>query len=190
MVPGHVLRKLAKEIHRENYKWWVHLETGEPKQRNTGEICMLIISEIAEAMEGLRKDLMDDKLPHRKMIEVELADTMIRILDFVGAYGIKINKIDEEATPGLSTNTAESLFYICKDVMRIHGAFTTMRRMDGDEHKEWVNKITTQTIARIVALSKKLKLDLFGAIEEKRKYNLTRADHQLDARMKEGGKKW
>ncbi|XUM19805.1 hypothetical protein ACRAVF_19255 [Bradyrhizobium oligotrophicum S58] len=38
---------------------------------------MLIVSEIAEAMEGERKSLMDDHLPHRKMVEVELADTLI-----------------------------------------------------------------------------------------------------------------
>ena len=45
---------------------------------------MLIVSEVAEAMEGDRKDLMDDKLPHRKMIEVELADALIRIFDLAG----------------------------------------------------------------------------------------------------------
>ncbi len=38
-------------------------------------------------MEGERKDLMDDKLPHRKMAEVELADALIRIFDYAGAYG-------------------------------------------------------------------------------------------------------
>ena len=46
---------------------------------------MLIVSEIAEAMEGERKDLMDDKLPHRKMAEVELADALISIFDYAGA---------------------------------------------------------------------------------------------------------
>jgi len=44
-------------------------------------------SELSEAMEGERKDLMDDKLPHRRMAEVELADTLIRIFDYAGAYG-------------------------------------------------------------------------------------------------------
>ena len=39
---------------------------------------MLTISEIAEAMEGERKNLMDDHLPHRKMAEVEIADAYIR----------------------------------------------------------------------------------------------------------------
>jgi hypothetical protein len=44
-------------------------------------------SELSEALEGHRKDLMDDKLPHRKMAEVELADTLIRIFDLAGAMG-------------------------------------------------------------------------------------------------------
>jgi len=50
----------------------------------------LIHSEISEAMEGVRKDLMDDHLPHRKMVEVELADAIIRILDMGGALGLDI----------------------------------------------------------------------------------------------------
>jgi NTP pyrophosphatase (non-canonical NTP hydrolase) len=48
---------------------------------------MLIVSELAEAMEGHRKNLMDDKLPHRKMQEVEIADAAIRIFDLAGAMG-------------------------------------------------------------------------------------------------------
>ena len=50
----------------------------------------LIHSEVSEAMEGARKDLMDDKLPHRKMIEVELADALIRIGDLAGALGLDL----------------------------------------------------------------------------------------------------
>ena len=57
---------------------------SESKKRNVGELLALIHSEISEAMEGHRKNLMDDKLPHRKMIEVELADAMIRIHDLAG----------------------------------------------------------------------------------------------------------
>lgn len=48
---------------------------------------MLIVSEVSEAMEGHRKSLMDDKLPHRAMAEVELADAAIRIFDLAGAMG-------------------------------------------------------------------------------------------------------
>jgi len=51
---------------------------------------MLIVSEVAEAMEGHRKGLMDDKLPHRTMLEVELADALIRILDAGRGLGLDI----------------------------------------------------------------------------------------------------
>ena len=54
------------------------------KPRETGTMLMLIVSELSEAMEGDRKDLMDDHLPTRKMIEVELADAVIRIFDLAG----------------------------------------------------------------------------------------------------------
>lgn len=67
--------------------WWNDIETGEPIERNKGELLCLIHSEISEAMEGERKNLMDDKLPKRRMAEVELADAVIRICDYAGAYG-------------------------------------------------------------------------------------------------------
>ena len=50
----------------------------------------LIHSEVSEAMEGDRKCLMDDHLPHREMREVELADAVIRIFDLAGAYGMDL----------------------------------------------------------------------------------------------------
>lgn len=50
----------------------------------------LIHSEVSEALEGVRKDLMDDHLKDRKMVEVELADAVIRILDMGGAMGLDI----------------------------------------------------------------------------------------------------
>ena len=66
--------------------WWDREITWETVPR----CLMLIVSEIAEAMEGDRKDLMDDKLPNRKMIEVELADAMIRIADLAGALNLDL----------------------------------------------------------------------------------------------------
>lgn len=47
-------------------------------------------SEISEAMEGHRKGLKDDKLPHRSAIEVELADAVIRIFDLAGALNLDL----------------------------------------------------------------------------------------------------
>jgi hypothetical protein len=67
--------------------WHNNLVTGELFDRNKGEMLMLMVSEIAEAMEGERKNLMDDHLPHRRMAEVELADAVIRIADYCGRFG-------------------------------------------------------------------------------------------------------
>ena len=84
------INSLVKRTHLANKKWWVDLETGQPKERNVPEMLMLIVSELAEAMEGHRKDFMDDKLPHRKMLEVGLADALIRLLDLAGGLGLDL----------------------------------------------------------------------------------------------------
>lgn len=86
-----MLNDLARECHAANQTWWHDPATGERLNRNKGELLMLIVSEISEAMEGERKDRMDDKLPHRKMVEVELADAMIRIFDYAGAFGYDLD---------------------------------------------------------------------------------------------------
>lgn len=129
--PAYLLTKLQNEIHSSNLEagWWTDLATGtdlaEEARSNSrlgkalvAEKLCLIHSEVSEAMEASRKNLMDDKLPHRKMIEVELADAIIRIFDLAGA----------------------------------------------------------------------LHLDIGGAIEEKRAFNLSREDHQIANRLKQNGK--
>jgi NTP pyrophosphatase (non-canonical NTP hydrolase) len=109
-----VCHGLAKEA-----GWWTDLETGLPVKRNKGELFMLMVTELAEGYEGVRKNMMDDHLPNRKMEEVELADTIIRILDHAGAHN----------------------------------------------------------------------LDVAGALVDKLRYNVNRADHKIENRKKEGGKK-
>lgn len=111
------INSLCDEVHEANKKWWVCLECDPdgfteataygigpfkvriqcPKcngtkrlTRNVGELLMLTVSELSEAMEGHRKNLMDDKLPHRKMFEVELADAIIRIFDISGGLGLDL----------------------------------------------------------------------------------------------------
>jgi NTP pyrophosphatase (non-canonical NTP hydrolase) len=89
-VVGTLLNTIAIDVHTLNRRWWVDLETGQPIERNIPECLCLVHSEISEAMEGHRKHLQDDKLPHRPMIEVELADAMIRILDLAAALNLDI----------------------------------------------------------------------------------------------------
>lgn len=85
------LNDLSKQCHEDNKQWWNDPLTGHRIIRNKGELLMLIVSEIAEAMEGERKDLMDDHLPSRKMAEVELADALIRLFDYAGAFGYDLD---------------------------------------------------------------------------------------------------
>lgn len=85
------LNELARACHAENQHWWRDPATGERLQRNKAEMLFLMVSEICEAGEGERKGLRDDHLPHRKAVEVELADVLIRLFDYAGAYGLDLD---------------------------------------------------------------------------------------------------
>ena len=90
------LNQYAKQCHLANDKWWRDIHTGERIERNKGELLCLIHSEISEAIEGERKNLKDDKLPHRRMAEVELVDALIRIFDYAGAFNYDLQGAFEE----------------------------------------------------------------------------------------------
>jgi len=80
--------------------WWSDMTSGADltskgypliaPTKNVGELLCLVHSEISEAMEGHRKLLKDDKLPNRSMLEVELADAVIRIFDMSGGLGLDV----------------------------------------------------------------------------------------------------
>lgn len=61
--------------------WYTNKVTGESKERNFGEVVALMHSELSEGLEAHRKDTVDDHLPWRPGVEVEFADTLIRIGD-------------------------------------------------------------------------------------------------------------
>lgn len=69
--------------------WWHDLETGEPKERNKLEMLMLIVSEVSEACEGVRKGINDDHLPDYPMEDVEIADSLVRIFDYIGGHKLQ-----------------------------------------------------------------------------------------------------
>lgn len=79
-----------------NAGWWHDLESGDVIERDFGTIAALIHSEISEAFEAHRKDLMDDKLTHRKGLPTELHDGLIRIFDYLGRYHMHEPEITAE----------------------------------------------------------------------------------------------
>jgi hypothetical protein len=83
-----MIAELATRVHAANAKWWYNIETHERLNRNVGELLMLVTSELAEALEGHRKNLPDDKLKHRPMFDVEITDALIRLFDIIG--GMKL----------------------------------------------------------------------------------------------------
>lgn len=98
----HILTLVQRLCHQSSFNagWWkkdqaVIDAVPEELKKYTRALVVLAKldlqhSELGEATEGYRKGLMDDHLPHREMIEVELADAMIRIFDLAGWLGLDV----------------------------------------------------------------------------------------------------
>lgn len=88
------LEALADNIHEANKKvgWWDELEGLTPRFRKMlfAEKLALAHSEVTETLEGIRKDLFDDKLPWRRMAEVEISDAIIRLMDLAKGMGLEV----------------------------------------------------------------------------------------------------
>jgi len=166
---------LAKEIHAENQTWWVDPATGEPLHRNRGELYALMHSELSEALEGMRKDKMDDHLPHRKAVEVELADFMIRALDYLGNRDIKVAS---DFAVKVSSHGPQVIADLHRDLSR---AYAEPGRQE---------YLFSRIFGVVSAFCRMNGLDLAGAMAEKRAYNRERADHKPEARLAAGGKRF
>lgn len=99
------INALSALVHQRNVDagWWTCPRSGEDLRgykypdnhlayanRDVIALIGLAITELSEAIEGVRKNCMDDKLPNRKMAEVEIADAFIRLFDIAGAHGFDL----------------------------------------------------------------------------------------------------
>lgn len=171
------LNEFAHRCHSLAIAWWQDPQTGLPIERNPRELLMLAISEIAEAMEGERKNLMDDHLKNRRMAEVEIADYIIRLADFAGGFSIEIT---DEKVHSVSDSKGEALYILTRRTIEI---------LDGDDQFSKGERIGF-CLATAEAYCQKHNYDLWGAVEEKLSYNKTREDHSREARLQANGKQF
>lgn len=193
-ITGAAIAELCTSVHADNVAagWWSDLKTGERIDRNVGELLMLVVTELSEGADGLAGNLMDDKLPHRQMIEVELADTAIRIFDLGGGLDLGIATIFDIIDPD-DLHDAYGDCYSPNDYLLAIIGFVSGTM----EHHRKAHTLTNAAMANALAyalhgifiLGELLELDVMGAVAEKRAFNKTRQDHSREARLADGGKK-
>lgn len=180
--------QLAAEIHADNIRagWW-----DNPDECLYQKL-QLVSTEIAEATEGARKDLMDDHLPNRKMEEVEYADAMIRILDLGGRLELEYDPETDAHPYCLPTNTVghqqlginATIVNMADSIRNL--AFApdqpTIKRIVSYDYSKVINSISTVSHIR--------SCDVLSTLYEKRLYNAQRADHKRENRAKTNGKKF
>ena len=173
------LVELQNKIHAQNVEmgWW-------DESRPFHVFVCLFHSELSEAMEGDRKGLMDDHLPNYPMFQVELADFVIRCLDWLGNVGHE----RYDYFTGL-VDVSGNCAFICEMHSQVSSFVTTMK----DPHyknQEAPNAQLAFAVASCFEYAELQGFDLFQIINEKVEYNKHRADHKRENRKLEGGKKY
>lgn len=173
-----MFNELATQVFEQNKAvgWWDDMD------RCFYQTLQLVSTEIAEATEGERKNLMDDKLPHRRMGEVELADAVIRLLDMAGRYGWRYSPV------GFDPDT----FSKPKAIGGQHFFLTYLTSMLGFCHMEglYPNYTYSRLLDTTLEVGKRAGYDVMAALHEKLEFNRTRLDHQRAHRATEHGKKF
>lgn len=164
--------RYAKKIYEWNKEvgWW------DDPNRCLYQTLQLVSTEIAEATEGERKDLMDDHIPHRKMGEVELADALIRVLDF-GQHTKVLYKTGYPPNVWCFEDSSIGKQHLGINAEVIELAYVYSRQPYSDMTRNY-----SMLIESIVAVAKHQGYDLEGAVKDKMLYNTTRIDHTREHR--------
>lgn len=179
---------LSQAIHQDcvNVGWW-----DDPDRCIF--ICLQLVStEIAEATEGCRKNLMDTHLPYYKMEEVEYADALIRVLDLGGK--LELHYRPDEAITHRWCNVTRSIgqqhLGVNSRILDMASAYRDYEIDPSDIHYQILQHTYNDLIISIIQVAKNRGYDLFLALEDKMAYNRTRLDHKREERAKPGGKSW
>ena len=170
----------ALEIHQSNVEagWW-------PVNRNRAECLMLVVSEVAEGATGEWYDLSDDKLPHHDMLDVEMADTAIRLYDLCGVDASDIDPVWDgrrHIIGGYLTGNIDT------DLLQIVVHVTFAMEFHRKGKMTNYGEALWDALALVYEFADEYDIDLDTIIEEKREFNRTRADHQIENRALVGGK--
>lgn len=169
-------RDFAKKVYIHNKKvgWW-----DEPV-RPLATTIDLIHSELSEAMEAHRKDLMDDKLTDEHGVHAELADALIRTLDAICHY--KQNTKTLIYFSGVLHYACEPSDFNCMNLM-VRSALNKVY-MDKDYEALW------EVVKLLDEMAAILNFDILAIAKKKHEFNKTRADHTREARNGQNGKKY
>lgn len=169
--PMAALGKFYDTVHADNVKagWWTDIRTGQPKRRNVGEMFILIVTELAEAFDAYTKDAADDKLPQYPGVGVELGDVQIRIADFAGA--LRAGRVVDHSRG--TFNPGEDYFLKVKGLAAGYEAIRKTPSAVGE----------VETGEYIPAM------DVVEMIVAKLEFNANRADHKIENRLLDGGKR-
>jgi hypothetical protein len=165
--------------------WHHDIATGAPKKRDMGEMFMLAVSELAEAMEGHRKNLRDDKLPQYPTATVELADFIIRCCDTMN-----MNEISQVWGSGFVNVALTRPENFGSSLLDVVGSIVAASQAVRDEMPRRAMDCLQDAVLTAFTMARLYGLDLPPAIVAKRIVNRNRADHSVAARLESGGKQY
>ena len=185
------MNNLITEIHSYNIGkgWW-------PPGTNYLEKIQLTNTEASEATEGVRKGLLDDKLPHHLMEHVELADVLLRALDLMGYFGVQYRP---EGVYDWKGHINPDKFCVGRTPIVDHLVLTmancaivtgiSCHGVTSDAGKAMLQVTFNNLLACLFEICQRRGIDVWGIASEKQAVNEVRPDHMLENRAKEGGKK-